>query len=153
MKKGKRTLAIFCSSFTAIAAASIAFLTKTRLKESVPVAGYSHSQLVKKSARTIVEFEPELFQNGIIKATCSAIVYDISDLQFAQTSYLTCDAYMSALTITIPSNVNVVLESQSFLGNCAALTGRYMDTDIPQLYVKARACLSNISIRCADDSL
>ncbi|CVI67971.1 hypothetical protein NDGK_01074 [Clostridiales bacterium CHKCI001] len=151
MKKLKRQFLLLLSFITSVTAVMITFQTRKRLKESIPFTGYTHSHLTKKISEHIVASEPKQFQKGILKIIFGTLTYDMSHLQFPNISYLECDVHLGAVTILIPSNVNVILESKSLLGNCASLTGRYLEDDIPQLYIKAHAYLANLSVRCIDD--
>lgn len=151
MKKIRHFIIVLLSSFTAGATAIVTLKTKARLKESIPFAGYTHSHLTKKTTEKVTASDPKYFQKGLIKAICGVLVYDMSKLEFPTASHLKCDIHLGMVTILIPSNVNVVLESQSFFGNCAALTGHYLDDSVPQLYIKAHAYIGSLSIRCIDD--
>ncbi len=151
MKKLKTYITLLLASFVSGTAAIITVQTKTRLKESIPFAGYTHSHLTKKNTEKIVVSNPKQFQKGIIKTICGTLLYDMSNLEFPISSHLECDVHLGMITVLVPPNVNVILESRSVFGNCASLTGRYLDNNIPQLYIKAHAYLGNVSIRCIDD--
>lgn len=151
MKKLKKQFLLLLSFITSMTAVTITLQTRNRLKESIPLAGYTHSHLTKQASEKIIVSEPKQFQKGILKTICGSLIYDMSHLEFPNISYLECDVHLGMLTILVPSNVNVILESKSILGNCASLTGRYLEDDVPQLYIKARARFANISIRCIDD--
>ena len=151
MKKLKKQFLLLLSFSASVIALIITFQTKGRLKESIPFAGYTHSHLTKKTSEYIIASKPKQFQKGILKIIFGTLTYDMSHLQFPDVSYLECDVHLGTLTILVPPNVNVILESNSILGNCASLTGHYLNDDIAQLHIKAHAYIANVSIRCIDD--
>lgn len=117
-----------------------------QMEEEINGSEGSHKAFVKKNGRDIILPEGEKFTGGAVGAALGSLHYDMSRVEIEDGSELSVEAYMGGVNVTVPPDVQVVLDAEEshMAETCVDMPEGAEDG--PVLRIKARGTLGGIYI-------